>query len=139
MTVWTLGEREELGNSFDELLLRMFECRLGNPGRSSIDSKPGARVPERSSVRGISVLSENFVDVLVSHLVLEDFEDRAPVILEHEPAGYLDRTSLPHPPTEVDARGDDLESGGSEGAAEVRVVELSPRLEKLSHERGLKF
>ena len=74
---------------------------------------------------------QDFVCVLVGHLVLQDLDHAAPLGVEHEVARHLDATHVVVPAAQQAAAVDQAHHRRSHRFFEVSVVDLAPGAQQL--------
>src|SRR5260370_26445365 len=86
-------------------------------------------------MRRLGSLAQDLMDVLVRHFVLEHLDDGAPRVIQDERSRYLQRARPRHPAPKGRACPNEFEGGGRKSLPEIRVVDLMPRGQELTHER----
>jgi hypothetical protein len=91
---------------------------------------------EGGAVRRAVGIAEHLGDELVRHLVLEDFDHRAPRAVDDEGALQLDAPLAGEPLAELVRAVGQRQRRGAQASLEVAVVERAPGGEELAQERG---
>ncbi len=89
--------------------------------------EPSTGGTKRGAVRGLLGFSEYFMNILMSHLVLEHFDDHAPRLLKNEWARNFERSRGGDPAPQRGASGNNFEGRDRQSAVELGFVQLVPR------------
>ena len=137
--VRALRQGQESGNTLDNLLVGRRGRRIRYPRRTGVHSESCASLPKRRTVRSLLGLAERLVNVLMGHLVLQNFDHGRPGLLKHEGPRDLDGTGPGQPPAERRTPCDELEGRGPKPPAKEDVVQLRVCRAELADEQSFKF
>ncbi len=117
----------------------MLRPAFGTPEADASIAHRAHTVAKRATVRGLVFHFEHFVDVLMRHLVLEHFDDRAPRMRKNERTRNLERARRAVPLSEARLGNRKRENGRTQRFFEIRRVHAPPLEDDLAYEHALEL